>query len=320
MPGRYIQNTCILAKRETTYGTDAVPTGGANAIDVSAVTVNPLNAQNVSRDLLRPYFGASEELVGTAHKTLDYSTEIAGSGTLGVAPAFAPLLRACGLAEIITANALVEYQPVSSNFESVSQCVYDDGILHKLLGSRGTFEADFGLGNIPRFAWKWLGLDGGDSVGVPGATNYNAFQVPQVVTDANSGDITLGGTYSAGVISGGTTYGSTGLTFSLGARTGYTPLLGSQEIDLSGREVTGSVQLDLTAAQEVAFLNSVRANTRQSLGFAHGTFAARKVALFFKAVQLTNPRKTELNGRRMQTYDFRAVPVNGNDEMVIAFL
>ncbi|MCZ2498139.1 hypothetical protein GN316_15345 [Xylophilus sp. Kf1] len=317
---RFIENTAVLGKIEATYGLDSVPTGGANAIDVSAVTINALNAQNVDRALLRPYFGASEQLVGTAYKTLDFSTEIAGSGSKGVAPAFGPLLRASGLAQIITATSLVEYQPVSSGFDSATLYAYDDGIVHKLLGSRGTFDADLGLGKIPKFAWKFMGLDGGDFAAQPGTVDYAAVQVAQVVTDANSGDIMLGGSYAAGVLSGGTLYGSTGLTFSLGARTVYTPLLGSQSVDVTGREVTGTIQLDLTAAQEVDFLAKVRANTRQSLGFSHGTLAGRKVVVFMPAVQLINPRKTELNNRRMQTFDFRAVPVNGNDEIVIAFL
>ena len=63
---RYARNALILAKVETTAGVDAVPTGAANALLVANLTINPLKANNVSRDLIRPFFGGSEQLVGTA--------------------------------------------------------------------------------------------------------------------------------------------------------------------------------------------------------------------------------------------------------------
>ena len=57
---RYIRNTVILAKVETTAGTDIVPVVGSNAILVSDMSITPLDAQNIDRDLIRGYFGASE--------------------------------------------------------------------------------------------------------------------------------------------------------------------------------------------------------------------------------------------------------------------
>ena len=38
----YARQTVVLAKVETTYNTDAVPTGGANAIEVRNFTSKPL--------------------------------------------------------------------------------------------------------------------------------------------------------------------------------------------------------------------------------------------------------------------------------------
>jgi hypothetical protein len=46
---RYIKNTLITAKIETTPGTDAVPTGAANALLVSEMSITPLDAQNIDR-------------------------------------------------------------------------------------------------------------------------------------------------------------------------------------------------------------------------------------------------------------------------------
>ena len=79
MGNRYIRNTAILAKLETEYGTDAAPTEAANALLVSNVSINPLNAQNVSRDLIRPFLGGSEQLVGVANIEMSFDVEFAGS-------------------------------------------------------------------------------------------------------------------------------------------------------------------------------------------------------------------------------------------------
>ena len=95
---RYARNALILAKVETTAGVDAAPTGAANALLVANLTINPLKANNVSRDLVRPFFGGSEQLVGTATVEVSFDVELAASGTAGTAPAWGPLLLGCAFA------------------------------------------------------------------------------------------------------------------------------------------------------------------------------------------------------------------------------
>jgi hypothetical protein len=307
---RYIRNTAVAAKIETTYGTDSVPTGASNSLLVSNVTVNPLVAQNVDRDLLRPWLGASEQLVGTAYKEITFDVELAGSGTPGVAPPMAPLLLACGLEETIVTDEYVEYTPVSEDFDSSSIYVADAGdALHKLLGSRGNPEFALGLAGRPVIRFRFLGLDGGVTAAGISGIDYTNFQKPLVVTNANSGAITLGGTYSAGAISGGTMYTSTGLpALNFGNTLVHSALLGSEEIDITQREITGNVELDLTAAQDVTFMTNVKANTTQSMGMQHGTTAGNIALVFMQYAQLINPTIVNREGRRLGGYGYRAVP------------
>jgi hypothetical protein len=95
----------ILAKIESTYGTDSVPTGAANAILVRNIEVTPIAAEVVGRDVIRPYMGESEQLIANRRVELSFEVEVAGSGTAGTAPAYGPLLRACGLTETVLAAA-----------------------------------------------------------------------------------------------------------------------------------------------------------------------------------------------------------------------
>lgn len=317
---RYARNAAILAKIETTYGTDPVPTGAANAMLISNLSVNPLNANNVSRNLIATYFGGSEQLVGTAFLEASFDIELAGSGAAGTAPAWGALLRACGFAEAITAATRVDYTPITSAIESATIYYHDDGVLHKLLGARGTFDIKMGVGERPVLSFKFQGLDGGISAVANPALTLTAFKTPLVVTDANTGDVTVGCTYSAGALSGGTAYTSRGLQVSMGNAVSFTPLLGGETIDLTNREATGHIDLDLTAANEVTFMGTVKANTKQGIGIIHGTTAGYKVLVHAPAVQLLNPSKQDVNGRRLLGYDLRLVPSAGNDELRIVAL
>lgn len=317
---RYIRNSAILAKIESVYKTDPTPTGAANAILVSNLSPNPLNAQNVSRDLIRGYMGGSEQLVGNAFIEVSFDVEVAGAGAAGTAPAYGALLRACGMAEAITASTRVDYTPVSSAFESVTIYYHDDGVLHKLLGARGTFSMDMGSGNRPVMKFKFLGVDGGISATSNPSLTLTAWKAPGVITDPNTADVTIGCTYSAGALSGGTAYSSQGLQLDLGNTVNHTPLLGDESIDISSRDASGSVALDLTAAQEVSFMASVKANTLQGIGLLHGTAAGYKVLVFAPGAQMINPKKNEVNGRRLIGYDLRLTPSAGNDELRIVVL
>jgi len=138
-----------------------------------------------------------------------------------------------------------------------------------------------------------------------------------VVNDANTGDLTFGGTYATGAITGGTAWPSRGLNLNVANSVNFTPLLGGETIDLTQREITGSMQLDLTAAQEVTFMAAVKANTLDTLSLLHGTTAGYKVLIHAPSFQMMNPSKQEVNGKRLIGYDIRCVPVSGNDELRI---
>jgi len=317
MANRLVRNMVALAKLESSYGVDPVPTGADNAILLSNVTVNPLNAQNVDRDIIRSYLGGSEQLVGTRYVELGFDIELQASGALGVAPAWAPLLLACGFAEAVTADTRVDYTPVTDALSSVTLYLYDSGVLHKTTGCRGSFEIAAGVGERPVLRFNFVGIYNAITATANAAPTLTGWKVPKVVTDANSGDLTFGCTYSAGVLSGGTVYPSRGINISSGNEVNFVPLLGGETVEISQRAIGGNLELDLTAAQEVTFMSSVLANTTQSLGWLHGTDNGYKVLLHMPAVQLINPSKAEINGKRLVGFDMRVVPSAGNDELRI---
>lgn len=317
---RYIRNTVVTAKVEVTPGTDALPTGLADAVLVSDMSITPLDAANIDRNNIKGFFGANEQLVGPASVKTSYTVELAGSGAAGTAPALGDLLLGCAMAEgILAAPPRVEYTPVSTGLKTLTNYYYDDGVLHKLLGVMGECTITAKVGERPVLKFDFTGLDGGIAEAMTAGT-YADWKAPVAMTKTNVTDITLGATYALGALTGGTVHNSTGLEVKLGNSVNFTPMLSKEDVDINNREVSGSFELELTAAQEVAFMAQVKSNAQQSLALTIGKVAGNTVIIFFAAVQLTNPKKAELNGKRLIGYDFRAIPVAGNDEMRLVFL
>jgi hypothetical protein len=320
MPSRYIRDTVILNKIETVYATDAIPTGAANAVAVSNVRITPLNAQYVSRDLIRAWFGDAGDLVSSYNKLVSFDVECVGSGAAGTAPAWGAILRACGFAETLTAAERASYSPITNSQESSSIYVYDSGVLHKLLGCKGSVSFSMPLGGIPKMSFSMVGIDGGDTAATAAGVTYALSQAPQVVVDQFTGDLTLGGVLSAtGVpaMTGGTTYPSAGLDVDMGIKAEYIPLLGSQAVEITDRKAKGKIKIDATAAKEIALYATVLAGTTQTLALLHGTVVGKRFGLYLPAAQLTNPQKDEISGKRMMSYDVPATTSAGNDEVKV---
>jgi hypothetical protein len=318
---RLIRKTAILAKTETTYGTDSVPTGAANAILVSNASFN-LAYNNVERNFIRPFFGGSGQLAGTRFVECSFEVELANSGTAGTAPAWGPLLRACGMAEaLLSTPSRVEYTPVSASFSSVSIYYHIDGVRRVALGCMGNVEIMLNEGAAPMLRFTFSGLDGGRTATADPTVTLTAFRAPQVVSDVNSGDINLGATYSAGVLSSGTVYPSRGLSINLQNTVSRKAILGGQAVQISDRNVQGQCQLDLTAAQEVSFLTDINANTNTSLGFSHSTGAGVGILLHAPQVQRIDPSDTEYEGDVHMAQNLRLTPTTaGNDELRLVCL
>ena len=320
MANRQIRNTAILLKQEVTYGLDPVPAGAANALLVSNLSINPFNAQNVDRDNIRPFLGGSEQLTGTRYVTCGFDLELSGAGTVATAPAWGPALLACGFAETLTATFRADYTPVSTAFKSCTIYWYDDGLLHKATGCRGNVVFKLGVGQRPVMSFSFTGLYSTPTVVSNPAVTLTAFKAPQVITDANTGDILLGGTHAVGtapVIAAGIAYPSQGIEIDMGNKVDFNALLGGETVDMTQRSVTAKVMFDLTAAEEAAAYAVVEANTLTTLGLQHGTVANQKLLFWMPSVQRINPTKGEANGKRLVGFDLRAVPVTGDDEIRI---
>lgn len=108
----------ILAKIESTYGTDASPVA-ADAILCRNLNINAMEGSQVERDFIRPYFGTSGAIRVENYVKMDFETELAGSGAAATAPEWGTLLKACNFTETITAAAISGTAQVGGSTTSI---------------------------------------------------------------------------------------------------------------------------------------------------------------------------------------------------------
>lgn len=316
MATRKIKNTVILVKPALVAGQDAGPTGAANACLISEMSITPIDAQNIERNNIRGSFGANAELVGPSSVKISLTVELAGSGTPGTAPAWGNVLLGCAMAEgLLLTPPRVEYTPVSTGLKDVTIYYYDDGVLHKAIGAMGTVSLMAKVGERPMLKFEFTGTTGGDSATPNVVGDLSSWKAPVAMAKANVIDITLGATYAAGALTGGVAYPSNGLEINWGNEVNFLPNLSVEKVDIADRKPSGSMELELTAAEEVAMMAIVRANTEQSMGFVIGLADGNKIIVHAPAMQMKNPKKVDVKGTRYIGYDLTFLPVAGNDEL-----
>ena len=147
----------ILVEAESSYGTDP-GMASADAVLVRDLSITPQSSDVVSRELIRPYLGASEQLLANTRVECTFAVELSGSGTVATPPRYGDVLKACGLSETVVGSTSVTYAPVSSSFSSVTIHYNIDGVRHKVTGARGTVELSAEVGQIPVLNFTMQGI------------------------------------------------------------------------------------------------------------------------------------------------------------------
>lgn len=178
----------LLAKIEVTYGTDPTPVPASDSILVMNLVVS-VPSDKLDRPVVRPSLSQIPHLIGKKHVEITFETELKGSGTAGTAPEIDPLLRACGWDVTNVPATSDTYDLVSTGFESCTIWAYLDGLLHKIVGCRGSVEFTGEAGAQPRLAWTFQGLY---------ATPTDATIAASSAFDSTKGPVFMGATFTYG--------------------------------------------------------------------------------------------------------------------------
>lgn len=307
----YFRNAGLYIKPEVTEGTDSVP-AGSNAILVSSLNIN-INQNTVDLAYVRPYFGNSQNLQVEQFMTLDFEVDIAGSGTAGTAPKWGPVLLGCAFAETLTALTSAAYNPISTALPSNTIYYYLDGILHKMLGARGTVSFELSANARPMMKYTYTGMYGGIVAGTAPTPDFSGFKVPVAVS----------GTNTTGTVAGLTVGCGAGMieiakfSFDMSNEVSHRQLVGCTSVALGDRKPKGSISLQLTDLSVKNWHAYVTAGTAEALTIQHGTAAGNIVEFAFPKVQLSNRKYSDDKGIAMIDFDLIIQPDTGNDEVVI---
>lgn len=133
------RNQALLAKIETTPGTDAIPVAASNAVASGVVGIT-IDSTEINSITIKNSISASPTAYSGHTATLSIPVELKGSGTAGTAPEISPLLQCCACKETKTDSA-VSYAPVNSaaSMKTSTIYLYRDGLCFKIVGCSGNF-------------------------------------------------------------------------------------------------------------------------------------------------------------------------------------
>ena len=149
--------TVVLAKVESTYGTDPTPSNSANAMEVFNLQMS-FPSRPIDRPILSNTLSKPKILHGGHYSEITFSMEIKGSGSAGVAADWGPLVEACGYDSTIVGGTSDTYLPLSTSITSVTFYIYRDGLIHEINGARGDVQLVMSAGGAPIFNFTFRGL------------------------------------------------------------------------------------------------------------------------------------------------------------------
>jgi hypothetical protein len=304
----------ILVKNETSYGSDASPTGGANAILVRDIEITPLESDTVDRELIRSYLGNFETLLGSQRAMVSFTCELVGSGAAGTSPAYGVALEACAMAVTTVSATSNTYAPISdaSSMKSVTIYVNMDGVNHAITGARGTFTINCELNEIPTITFEFTGKH-----------NNPADVTLPTCTYANQADPLL---FKNGNTSSFQFYGYAGALQSweldMANEVIFRELVGgTKSIDIVDRKPSGTLTVEAVAMGGSGhnFFADATGGSTGTNKLTHGTTAGNKIEISCPTSDVGAPSYTDTDGIQMLELPYVAVPNSGNDEVSIKF-
>ena len=319
----------IAVLKESTAGTYNAPQA-ANCLLVRDLSITPQESDVVSRDLIRPYFGASEQLQANTRVSCTFSVEMAGVGAgtdADIAPNYGECIEACGFTGESTDDAKHLFIPNSTVATTVSILYNIDGVQHTVKGAKGSFSITCGVGEIPTIDFTFTGVYIAPSDATALTPSYNKQADPVLFDNGNTTNFKI--------------FGETGLQMSnfsldIGNEVVYRELVGgSPEVLITNRNITGSVTVEAVnlasggSQQWNPFAAALADGTLGEISFTHGTTTLNKVTIQsgLVASQTTKDRCDlgaisygEEDGIAMWEVPYTMIPTTaGNDELSLIF-
>lgn len=304
---KYWRKKLLLAKAESSYGTDPTPTDAANAILASNVQLRA-SANQLAREFDRPYMGGRAFLLVGKQVELTFDVELATSGAAGTAPAWDAIIEACGFLGTNTPATSEVYDPVSSAFKSCTFYTWFDGQRYRVFGARGTFSIIKTIRQLPVLRFRFIGfLQNPTDTALPASPDYSAFIAPTAVEKD-----TWAVTYDATAIE------CDSLQIDINNDLQLIESSENLEVVITDRNPSGQIRCYAPDVATYDIFAEVAALGLNSLVSTLSGGAGKIITITAPATQLAYPEQAELNGNVGWTLNCSFTPTSGNDEIEIA--
>lgn len=304
----------LIAKIETTYGTDPSPVGGSDAVQVTNLELTPIESDNVQAAAFQGFLGNSTRgtLVANKRVSVTFDVELAGSGTAGTAPAFGPLLKACGLSQTIVSSVSVTYAPVSSSFDSATIYCFYDGTQHKITGARGTVSFNMTAGQFAVASFNFIGIyNAPDGTALSGSFTVANQAAAIEVNDTNVTTATFHGVTSSRIES---------FDLALNNELLYKETASNKEVLITNRAPGGTAVLEAPAIGTTDFFAKAVAVATGSTSLVLGATGGNIVTVNAAQTDITGCSYADTNGVIALSMPYLALPTTaGNNEMSLVF-
>lgn len=306
----------VLAKVESSYGTDATPAPATDALVVFDWSAQPVQYDRVSRRIDRGFAGARPGLNTRRRQQHSFSVELAGSGTAATATKWGSVLLRGSMFAAPSVAADVTYPLYSGGDDGASLTFYGqkggtgDLMRMRAQGQRQNAVFNFEEGNFPFIAFDGIALLNN----LPDDTAISAPTLPSppAPVEVNSTNTAfLLDTYALKLRS---------FTMDLGMRPTYRSLVGHREIIFDSdeasdrRNINGQIVCELPNLTAKNYFASIDASTPIALSLIHGTTAGNIVNIASSKLVLGPPSFSVEQRRMMMSVPYTLVPdVAGNE-------
>ena len=306
------RTTKLLAKIESSYGSNPTPVAGSNAIQVTDIEVTPIESDNVQATAFQGFIGNSTRPTLLANKrvAVSFGAELSGSGAAGTASALSPLLKSCGLSETIVGSTSVTYAPVSSSFSSCTILCFYGATRHLLTGCRGTATITMAAGSFAQINFEFTGIyNSPDSTAMSGTFTVANQSAGIEVNDTNVTTATFHGETSQRLES---------FDLALNNEVVYKETASSKEVLITNRAPGGTAVVEEPVRATTDYFAKAETAATGNSSIVLGSSAGNIVTVNVPQTDITGVSRGDTNGVNSLNLPYLALPTTaGNNELSI---
>lgn len=297
----------LILKTETVYGTDSVPTAGANGVLAMNMSIS-IDADKLERPIDHPYLGANPFVLVGKRVTIEFDFEPLGNVTVGTAAPCGPILTGSAHSETLVAVTSATYAPASTSLKSVSIYFQMENQKVAVLGCRGSVSFDWTIKQFPKAHAKFLGMFAIPTFNAIPTPTVTAWQTPAAV-EMETMILTIGGT------------AVNAMSFMLDTGDDVNIHEGSEarEAAILARSATGTIKVYDPGVDILDLWTPAKNYVPTALVCTCDGGAGKKAVFTCPTAQLQLPKWTEMDGTIGLEIPFTAVANAGNDEYNLVF-